>query len=166
MKFLKIAALTAALAASSAAANAATVEVGASVTGPEGNPVGTIESVANDQAVLDTGKHKVTLGTEAFGESETGLTITVTKAQLDGMMDEELAQAAAARDALLVAGTEIHTADHQALGTIKSVDGDNVVVSRDAGLVTLLREHFAVMDDTTLMALFTMEQIEAATAAQ
>lgn len=165
MKFLKTAAFATALAASSVAASAATVEAGATVTGPEGNSVGTIESVANGQAVLDTGKHKVPLGVDAFGEGETGLTITVTKTQLDSMMDEQLARAAAARDALLVEGAEVHTADHQVLGTIESINGDNIVVARDAGPVTLLREHFSAMD-TMLMALFTMEQLDAAMTAQ
>ena len=165
MKFAKLALVATALMAAPMAANAATVEAGATVTGPEGNAVGTIESVANGQAVLDTGKHKVPLGVDAFGEGETGLTITVTKVQLDGMMDEQLAKAAAARDAALVTGAEVHTADHQVLGTIESIDGDNVIIARDAGPVTLLREHFTTMD-TMLMALFTMEQLEAAMAAQ
>ena len=93
MNFAKLALMATVLAATPFAAHAAAVEAGATVTGPEGNPVGTIESVANGQAVLDTGKHKVPLGVDAFGEGENGLTITVTKTQLDGMMDEQLAQA-------------------------------------------------------------------------
>lgn len=165
MNFAKLAILATAIAATPIAAHAATVEAGATVTGPEGNAVGTIESVANGQAVLDTGKHKVPLGVDSFGEGETGLTITVTKVQLDGMMDEQVAKAAAARDALLLAGTEVHTVDHQVLGTVETVDGDNVIIARESGPVTLLREHFSAMD-TMLMALFTMDQIEAATSAQ
>ena len=167
MKFAKLAFLAAALAATPIAAHAADVKAGAVVTGPEGNKVGTIESVANGQAVLDTGKHKVPLGVESFGESTTGLTITVTKAQLDGMMDQQLAAAAAARDNALMVGASLISADSQPVGTIKEIDDttDAVVVERDAGLVTLKREHFAVDGNGALMALFTLAQLDGATVA-
>ena len=80
------------------------VAAGATVYGPQGNVVGTIESVANGQTVLDTGKHKVPLAVNMYGPGDTGPTITVTKVQLDGMVDAQLAEAAAARDAALVEG--------------------------------------------------------------
>ncbi|TNE34825.1 MAG: hypothetical protein EP350_01155 [Alphaproteobacteria bacterium] len=167
MKFAKLAILAAAMAATPIAAHAANVQAGAVVTGPEGNPVGTIESVSGGQAVLDTGKHKVPLGVESFGEGETGLTITVTKAQLDGMMDQQLAAAAAARDNALVVGAALIAADGPAVGTIKEINDetDAVVVEREVGLVTLKREHFAVDGNGALMALFTLAQLDGATVA-
>jgi hypothetical protein len=173
MKFAHIAA--AALAATSmttvaqaqdaAPATTAEVAVGATVTGSDGAPVGTVESVADGVVTVDTGKHKAPLPANAFGAGESGPTITVTKAQLDAMIDEQLAAAAAQRDAMLVAGTEVHTVDHQVLGKVESVDGNNVIIARAAGPVTLLREHFAAQDNM-LMALFTAEQINAAVAGQ
>lgn len=167
MKFAKLAILASALAATPIAAGAATVEAGATVYGPQGNPVGTIESVSNGQAVLDTGKHKVPLGTEAFGEAANGLTITVTKAQLDKLMDDQIAAAEARRDAALTEGAAVITADAQAAGTVKTIDSsiDAVIVERDAGVVTLKREHFAVDTNGTLMALFTLQQLDGATVA-
>ena len=81
------------------------------------------------------------------------------------MIDQQLAAANAQRDALLVVGAEVHTADHQVLGKVESIDGNNVIVARAEGPVTLLRDHFAAMD-SMLMARFTAEQIEAAVAAQ
>ena len=143
----------------------AEVTVGATVIGPDGAAVGTVESVADGVVTVDTGKHKAPLPANAFGAGEAGPTITVTKAQLDAMIDEQVAAANAQRDAMLVAGAAVHTADHQALGTVKSVEGNNVIVDREAGPVNLLREHFAVADNM-LMALFTAEQIDAAVAGQ
>ncbi|QYU70600.1 hypothetical protein J4558_10970 [Leptolyngbya sp. 15MV] len=165
MKFSKFAMTAVAAVSLATAAHAQSVAVGATVTGPDGSAVGTVESVADGVVVLDTGKHKAPLPADAFGTGEQGPTITVTKDQLDGMIDEQMAAAAAQRDALLVAGAQVHTADHQMLGTVESVDGDNVIIARDEGPVTLLREHFAAMDNM-LMALFTDAQIDAAVAAQ
>lgn len=164
MKLAKLTAAAALAFASTAALANPQVVTGATVTGPEGNPVGTIEQVANGQAILDTGKHKVPLAVEMYGQGDAGPTITVTKAQLDAMMDEQIAAAIAQRDAALVAGAAVVSADGQTLGTIKSIDGDAVVVEREAGLVTLKREHFAV-GQNGLMALFTVAQLDAAMAA-
>lgn len=162
MKFAKLAILATALAATPIAASAADVQAGATVTGPEGNPVGTIESVANGQAVLDTGKHKVPLGVESFGEGETGLTITVTKVQLDGMMDEQVAAANAKRDAALVKGATVMSADGIESGTIYTVDdADTAIVKSDAGIMTLKRDAFALDANGNLMALYSAEQIAA-----
>ena len=166
MKFAKFAILATALAATPIAASAADVQAGATVTGPEGNPVGTIESVANGQVVLDTGKHKVPLGVDAFGEGETGPTITVTKAQINAMMDEQVAAAHARRDAALVEGATVMSADGVAAGTIYTVDdADTAIVQSDAGILTLTRDAFAVDADGNLMALYTAAQIAANTVA-
>lgn len=166
MKFTKLAVAAAlATAAVSGAAFAQEVAAGATVYGPEGQAVGTVETVADGVVTLDTGKHKAPLPADAFGKGDKGPTITVTKAQLDAMIDEQLAAAAAQRDAALVEGAAVATADGQALGVVKSVAGDAVVVERAAGPVELKREHFAVAQTGNLMALFTAAQIDAAVAA-
>ena len=165
MKFAKLAIVAAALAATPALANDQVV-AGATVTGPEGNAVGTIVSVENGQAVIDTGKHKVPLGVDMYGEGEAGPTITVTKAQLDGMIDTQLAEAAAKLDAALVVGANAVAADNAPLGTVLEIEGNNVVIARNGdemNKVTLLREHFTATD-TGLMALLTNAQIDAAMA--
>jgi len=166
MKFAKLALAAVALAATPALANEQVV-AGATVTGPEGNTVGTIISVENGQAVLDTGKHKVPLAVEMYGVGEAGPTITVTKAQIDGMVDAQLAEAAAKRDAALVAGAAVMAADHAALGTVVSVEGDSVVIARAADAtkkVTLPRDSFDATDHG-LMARLTNAQVDAALAA-
>jgi hypothetical protein len=167
MKFAKLAFLATALAATPIAAHAADVVAGATVYGPQGGEVGTIESVGNGQAVLDTGKHKVPLGVESFGEGETGLTITVTKAQINQMMDEQVAAANAKRDAALVAGTAVNGASGNAAGVLKEVDleADAIILENEAGPVALKKEHFAVDANGQLMVLFTAEQLAEAVAA-
>jgi hypothetical protein len=163
MKFAKLAVAAVALAATPALANEQVV-AGATVYGPQGGEVGTIVAVENGQAVLDTGKHKVPLAVNMYGEGDTGPTITVTKAQIDGMIDAQLAEAAAKRDAALTVGAEAMAADHAPLGTVVEVDGDNVVIARggdEANKVTLLRSHFDATDNG-LMARLTNAQIDAA----
>ena len=166
MKFSKMALTAVAAAGLATAAHAQNVTAGATVYGPEGNPVGTIESVANGVVTVDTGKHKAPLPTSAFGKSEQGPTITVTKAQLNAMLDEQIAAANAKRDAALVETATVITADNQPLGIVKSIDGNTVIVSRSEGDVNLLREHFAVNPSGRLMVLFTDAQLDQAVAAQ
>ena len=100
------------------AAALAQVAAGAKVYGPEGNEVGTVVSVDGGVVTLDTGAHKAPLPEDAFGSGDKGPTITVTKAQLDAMMDEQVAAAAAARDGALVGGATVQTAQGAPAGTI------------------------------------------------
>lgn len=171
MKFAKLAiaaiAPFAIMAATPALANEQVV-AGATVTGPEGNPVGTIVTVDNGTATLDTGKHQVPLGVDMYGQGEAGPTITVTKAQLDGMIDAQIAEANAKRDAALIVGAEAMDAAHQPLGTVAEVNGDQIVIARggdEANKVTLMREHFTASDDMGLMSRLTNAQIDEAVAA-
>ena len=141
------------------------VVAGATVYGPEGNQVGTILQVENGQTVLDTGTHQVPLAVEMDGVGETGPTITVTKVQLDTMIEQQMAAANAARDAALVEGATIMTADSQTLGTVGTIEGDNVLVVRaeDAGEFTVPRNYFAAVKGQ-LVARLTMAQVDAALA--
>ena len=163
MKFAKLAAATA-LALSSLPVLAAGPElaVGTTIYGPQGDVVGTVETIADGIVTVDTGKHKAPLPADVFGTSDKGPTITVTQAQINAMLDEQIAAAVAQRDAALVVGAMVHTAGDTMLGNVKSVDGDDVVVEIETGSVVMKREHFAVNGNGTLIALFTMDQIEAA----
>lgn len=166
MKFARYAFLPAAmLAFSPLAASNDGVTVGATVFGPQGNEVGTIEQVDGQSAIVNTGKHKVPLGLEAFGASDKGPTITVTKAQLDEIVDKQIAETNAKRDAALVAGTAVVSAQNAPLGTVDSVDGDTVILARNDKKVALKREHFG-MSEQGLMAYFTVEQIDQTLASQ
>lgn len=169
MKFTKLALAAVALAATPVLAqnaDTAHIAVGALVNGPEGNAVGTITEVANGTAIIDTGTHKVPVPFANIGKDANGAAIGVTKAQLDAMVEEQLAAAVARRDAALVAGAAVATADGQALGTITTIEGDNIVVTRVGSdtKVTLPREYLDATD-TGLSARLTMQQIDEASAA-
>lgn len=167
MNFAKLAVAAIALTATPVLAqdaDTAHIAAGAMVHGPEGEMVGTIETVGDAQVILDTGTHKVPVPFTAIGKGADGVAaIGVTKVQLDTMVDQQLAAVKAKRDAALVAGTTVMTADAQELGTIETVDGDNIVIIRGdaADKVTLLREYFDATD-TGVSARLTMEQIDAA----
>ena len=170
MNFAKLAVAAIALTATPALAqeaDASPVVVGAVVNGPQGNPVGTIEQVADGQVILDTGKHKVPLAVSQIGEDANGPAIGVTREQLNTMIDQQIAGMIEARDAALVPGAMVMTADNQHLGTIDTIEGDQIVVLRDEASddkVTLLREYFDAAD-TGVTARLTMAQIEEALAA-
>lgn len=163
MKFAKLAVAAAlATAALPGAAFAQDIASGATVYGPEGNVVGTVESVAGGVVTLDTGAHKAPLPANAFGKSDKGPTITVTRQQLDDMVAAQLAAAAQARDNALVASAAVNSADGQPAGTVKSIDGDEVVLETAEGPVAMKRDGFAVDANGALMALYTKEQLTAA----
>lgn len=164
MKFGKYAVAAAALAMAPVAAQAQ--DVGATVMGNDGNPIGAVLSNDGTTVMLDTGKHQVPLGAEMFGSDETGPTLNITKAQLDEMMDAQLAAAAAALDAALVEGAAVVTADAQPLGAVEEIDGDNIVITHGDDQVTLPKNLLAVDANGQLMALANMSDIEAAMAAQ
>lgn len=176
MKFLKIAFAATALATAPAAfaqdaapadAAAAALTPGATVMGNDGNPVGTIAEVSGEVAVIDTGKHRAPVPAAAIGSGENGLSVNITQAQLNEMMDAQVAEATAKRDAALVAGAEVISANGNPAGTLAEVnlDADMIVLASPAGKVALKKEHFAVDPQGRLMALFTREQIETAAAA-
>lgn len=172
MKFTKLAAAAAlAVTAVPGAALAqdagatATATAGATVYGNDGMEIGTIESVEGEAAILVVEGMKAPVPTAAFGEGENGLTLNATKAQIVAMLQEAKQQADAARDAALVVGADVATVQGSPIGAVKSVDGDNIVVSHGEGAVALTRNQFAVVDGT-LVALVAMADIMAAMEAQ
>ena len=70
-------------AASGAAATPPKLEAGVTVNDTSGAPVGKIEEVTGDFAVVATAKNKVRLPLTAFAQAETGPVIGMTEAQLD-----------------------------------------------------------------------------------
>lgn len=139
---------------------------GTVVYGPTGAPVGTIKQIANGIATLDTGEHQAPLPLSAFGQGPSGLTITVTREQLNDLVEQQLAALAARRDSALVAGAQVLASDGQPFGTVEQVVGNDVVVARAApatGRVTLGRNYFTA-DDSGLKARLTLQEINAAVA--
>lgn len=164
MKSVKLGLFATLLAATAVAAQAQ--DVGATVFGNDGNPIGTVESNADGIVLIDTGKHKAPIPTDLIGEGETGPSINATKEQIDAMMDAQVAEANAARDAALVAGAAVLSANGNPAGTLTEVDldADAIILESPDGPVALKKEHFAVDASGRLMALFTREQIASAAA--
>lgn len=126
--------------------------------------VGTVVSNDGTTVLVDTGKHKAPLPAGYFAEREGNWTINATKGQINAMMDEQVAQATAARDAALVEGAAVMSADGTPAGMVYTIDSEDVViVKNEAGIVTLKRESFATDANGQLMALYTAEQLAANT---
>ncbi|MEO1220272.1 MAG: hypothetical protein AAFY42_02820 [Pseudomonadota bacterium] len=162
MKFAKLAVFAAAIAATPIAASAQ--DSGATVFGNDDAPVGTVESNDGTTVVIDTGKHKAPLPANLLAEREGKWTINATQGQINQLMDQQVAQAAQARDAALVEGAAVMSADGQPSGTIYTIDSeDTVILKNTSGIVTLKRDSFAVDANGALMALYTAAQLTANT---
>ena len=72
--------------ASLRAATTAEVIAGSRVSDSKGEPVGTIESVEADGAIVATGAGRVKVPVEAFGTNGSGLLLSVTKAEFDALV--------------------------------------------------------------------------------
>lgn len=176
MKFAKLAILATALAATPIAAQAQ--DVGATVYGNDGNAIGTIESNDGTNATIKINEHSIPLPVSAFGTSENGPTLNITKdaivQQLDAQAaarEQEIAaaqakakaEAAAAFEAALVVGAPVITADKQSLGMVDEIAGDNVIIKgEDETLVTLPRNLLAANPEGGLFALANHADIMAA----
>jgi hypothetical protein len=138
-------------------------DVGATIMGNDQAAVGTVVSNDGTNVVLDTGKHKVPLATESFAQNEGVWSVNITKTELDAMMDQAVAEAAAKLAAALVPGAQVVTADAQVLGAVDTIDGNNIVVKGENDfIVTLPKEMFAVDANGALMALANHADIMAA----
>lgn len=160
MKISQTLLAAAALALVPAAATAQ--DVGATVTGNDGQPVGTVLSNNGTVVMVDTGTHHVPLPINVFANGEGGPTLNTTRAELDAIYERQLAETAAARDAALVEGAAVVTSDAQVLGSVDLIDGDNIVIRQGDFVVTLPRNLLAVNGEGKLMALASMEAIRQA----
>lgn len=158
MKFTKLALLATAMAAAPFAANAQ--DVGATVFGNDDAAIGTVTTNDGSVVTVDTGKHKAPLPANLLAEREGKWTVNATKAQIDQMMDAQVAAANEARDAALIKGAAVMSADGQPVGTIYTVDTeDMVIIQNDAGIITLTRDSFAADANGALIVLYSAADI-------
>lgn len=64
---------------------------GAEVRDPDGGPVGTIEAVDDEGAVIATGEVRVRMPFASFGKDERGLVISLTRAELEARARAQVA---------------------------------------------------------------------------
>ena len=173
MKFLPLAVLSAimlcpaAALAQAAPATQANVTLGAGtlVYDPQGGDVGKIESVNGDNVVLDTGTHKATLPKSAFGTGAKGPTISMTKAQIDAAVAASLAKSQEALTTALVPGAEGRGKAGAVVGKIKEINGDQVILDRTEGAVSLNKNLFTLTSGALTLGLTAAEFEAAAKAA-
>lgn len=176
MKNLYVAALLSAaalpLGATAFAAPAATaapasgaVAVGATVYDSQGVSVGTIESISGGNVVLAIGESRATLASSAFATGPKGVTINTTKAQLEAAVAQASAKNSASLDSALAVGADVQSKDGVVVGKVKSVAGDEVVLDRPAGAVTLAKQFFTSGASGLTIALSAAELEAAAKAA-
>ena len=151
----------AACAQAASAATSPALTVGATIYDPQGGEVGKIDSVSQDAVVIDTGAHKAALPRSAFGSGTKGPTVTITKAQIDEQVLAATQKAAAALDAALVTGAEVKGKAGTPVGTIKEVNGDQVVLDRPEGAVALSKKAFSAGPQGLLIS-FTAAELDAA----
>ena len=120
------------------AAPTVAAEAGMKVFGPNGGEVGTVDSVNGDVVVVSTGKNLGALPITAFAKAENGLSITITRADLDAAVEKAAADAKASLLASLTPGTEVKSSTGAVvLGTIQGIEGDLVTIEHDGRPVQL-----------------------------
>lgn len=155
-------------AADQAAARDAAIQPGVEVHGVNGTAIiGKIKVADANGVVIATSSGDVKLPRNAFFVSPQGLATTFTAEQF-ALAVKEANQAAAADEAAVAAalkpGTEVRSMNGSAiLGTVKSFDTANVVVTTANGDVALPLNAFN-MGETGLTAAYTPEQFAAAIA--
>lgn len=110
---------------------------GAKVVDTTGAEVGTIESVANGNAVLSTGAAKVSVPVTSFAKGPNALVFGMTKADVEA----KVAQASAAPVEITV-GALVSDQSGAKVGTVKEVAADGVTVDSGTAVAKLPRTAF------------------------
>lgn len=144
---------------------APTLEPGTTVYDSQGIEIGKVESISGDSVVLAIGENRATLSKSAFGSGAKGASLNTTKAQIEVAVADAAAKSRAALDTALAVGANVQSKDGVAVGTVKSVAGDQIVLDRPAGAVTLTRQMFAAGPAGLTLSLSAAELDAAAKAA-
>lgn len=154
-------------AAPAQASTASTVklDVGTTVYDSEGAAIGPIASVEGGNVVLTVGDKPIALPATSFLTTDKGPAITVTLAQLTEALNKQTADAAAALQAAMQPGAEVHSAQGAAVvGKIKLADAEGIVLTTtEGGDIRIPRDAF-FMSQAGLAVSFTAEQFAAAVA--
>lgn len=164
MNTLKLALIAGILAASPAAALAQ--EVGTTIWGSDGKPVGTVAEVNAQVVVIDTGTHKAPVPINMVYDGAKGKSVNASRALVDAMMQDRIAEAHAERDARLVRGAAVVSVGGRTVGKLAAADleADLILLESPQGMLRLKREHFAVSPQGQLMVLYSRDQIASAAA--
>jgi hypothetical protein len=120
-------------AAQEAPTAASMMKAGTAIVDTAGNAVGTVASVSDGNAIVDTGTHKIAIPGSSFGATGDKLLLAATMAQLNAAAEGAAAAAKAALAAAMVPGAEIRGDAGTVIGSIKSVEGDIILVTTPDG---------------------------------
>ena len=148
-------------AAAPAAGAKVNVTQGASVSDAKGGAVGTIASVNGDVAVIDTGTVKASVPTSAFAQSDKGLLIGMTKAELEAAAKGASQQQQEQFLASLAPGVAVTDQSGGAVGTIEAVEGDMVTIATPNAKAKLPKTAIAQGPNGPVIGM-TQAQLEAA----
>lgn len=164
--FAPVAAMAQSAAPATAAPATVNPTVGAKVFDAEGGEVGTVEAIQGDIITVTTGTARAGLPKSAFVTRDKGLTIGMTKAQLEEAVNGAKAENSAAKDAALVADAPVKSSDGVVLGTITKVEGDDVTVALSNGTSAALKKaHLGLAADGSLALGMTAADFATATQA-
>lgn len=143
------------------------VTVGATVYGPQGGVVGTIDRIVGSNVVINTGTMEATVPADVIAVGENGPVIAVNKTDLEAAIMAAEQQATAALDAALVPATQLYSSDGVVVGTITEVEPAGLVVVEhtSAGPIKLRKDEMAVQGGNVTL-LTTAAALEAAVSAQ
>jgi hypothetical protein len=105
--------------------------IGSSVYDPQGNVVGTIQSVQPDAVVLLVGSDKITLGLSSFRTRDGRLMIGLSRQALEAANARIQQNGDAEVRPLLTAGASIYDENGAVAGTVTAVDGDRISIKVD-----------------------------------
>jgi preprotein translocase subunit YajC len=148
-------------AAPAATAAKANVTAGAAVSDAKGGAVGTIASVTGDVAVIDTGVVKASVPTSAFAQSDKGLLIGMTKAELEAAAQGAAQQQQQQFLASLAPGAAVTDQNGGAVGTIEAIEGDMVTIATPNAKAKLPKTAIAQGPNGPVIGM-TQAQLEAA----
>jgi preprotein translocase subunit YajC len=143
-------------AGATAAADAGPVSVtpGTAVVDASGAPVGTIESVTPQGAVVSTGTAKAALPLNAFAKRDNGVAISMSKAELEAAVNT-------AKTPQIEVGAVVNDTTGGKVGTVESISGDQVTVATANAKAALPKNAFAQGPNGLVIAM-TATQLEAA----
>lgn len=112
---------------------ASLMKAGTAIVDTSGNPVGTVDSVVDGNAIVDTGTNKIAIPGGSFGVKDTSLLLAATKEQLNGAAEQAAAAAKQAVLAAIVPGAQIFGEAGTVIGAVKAFDAGIVLVTTPDG---------------------------------
>ena len=130
--------------AAAGAENQLAIKAGEAVYDRSGGTVGTVRSVNNEVAVVDTGTARITLGLDSFRRRDGILVLPMDRAALEAAAAKVQEKGDADVRALLAPGATVFDAESESVGTVAGVDGQKITIETGALRAVLPLSAFVV----------------------